>query len=230
MLPHPHTRDHSVISRITYRKSSPLRLLIVERRSGSSHRDSLTRDPSQMLIWSILTPYLHRFRIWFRKMTHAVIKFKWIIHNLLISLPRVLRSKSRKIIAMQRGVRMRVSKKIRSRLILSLLFMKQSRIRSTLSPTETPSRCRPTLSPNSHLPQKPEWLLQIQTSKIKIIGSLYLTFVVWNTATFSLCAMGMDNGEKKCQPISRTNFLFSLRPNSNMLCKSMRKVWARIRN
>lgn len=109
MLLHPHTKDHSVISRISYRKSSPLRLLIVERRSGSSHRDSLTRDPSQMLIWSMLTPYLHRFRIWFRKMIHEVIKSKWIIHNLLISLPRVLKSKSRKIIVMQRGVRMTVS-------------------------------------------------------------------------------------------------------------------------
>ncbi len=113
MLLHPHTRDHSVINRITYRKSSPLRLLIVVRRSGSLHRDSLTRDPSQMLIWSILTPYLHRFRIWFRKMIHEVIKSKWIIHNLQISLPRVLRSKSRKIKAMQRRVRMTLSKKIR---------------------------------------------------------------------------------------------------------------------
>ena len=126
-------------------------------------------------------------------MKQEVIKYRWSLHTQPIS----RQSLCKRLAVMLPRVKMIVSMRVSRRQTLLTRYKKQSKIKNSHFQMEIPSRCQLTLLLNLHSLPKQEWLLQIPTSKIKIIGSPSLIFVVSNFATFSQFVMAMDSGERK---------------------------------
>lgn len=102
-------------------------------------------------------------------------------------------------------------------------------VASTRLPMQIPNKCQLTVWQSLLLPPRLASLHQIQTNKIKTIGSRSRIFAELSTVTSSQYAMAMANGVEKYQPIWRISCRCSSRLNSGLCFRNMRNKWRRNR-